>query len=215
MARSIRALVFVLVLLRMGYAEASILTANYALNFVPPNPCDATSVGGNPLGGATLGGVIDLFVGVPARTSAAASTRFGGLACGASLSLPAIQIPNLIVADMTPVYLQFAGTLVSGNPGPPTVPLFAFDDGTAAVAALPTSAPSILLGWLALSPGSRTLSFVGGHPGPPNLPLFAFASPGVAIGTLAVRIAVVPEPATLALLAAGLAVLVLRRRFAA
>lgn len=102
----------------------------------------------------------------------------------------------------TAIFGAYSGEVRLPTPGPPDQPAYAFPPGTANGDRLlegePDAVPFVRLG--AVCGNVFCPSF-----GPPELPLFAFASPGTQIGTLALTITAVPEPApwTLVLLAGG------------
>lgn len=194
-----RALVVVLLaLLPAGGAQATLVRADYALNFFPPSPCADTMLGGYSLTGSTLGGTLAFFYQF-GRAGGLVSLQPGppniaGIACGAS-GAGAFAFDLDLGAEPATLFLSFGGALVSVSPGPPDYPVFAF---TAAPESdtPPDPAPLLELGVIS----------VGSNPGPPDMPLFAFASTHN-VGTLSVTFSQVAEPATALVVALGLAAL--------
>jgi hypothetical protein len=192
--------VVLLALLPASGAQATLVRADYALNFVPPSPMTCSSVTGLDLTGYRLGGTLAFFYQF-GRAGDLVQTHPGppqiaGIACGAS-GAGAFAFDLDLGAGPATLFLSFGGALVSVNPGPPQYPVFAFAAGTAAPEGQPQSAPRLDLGVIS----------VGSNPGTPDMPLFAFASPGVQVGTLSVTFSQVPEPATALVVALGLAAL--------
>jgi hypothetical protein len=189
-------------------AHALSLRLDWKLDFAfPPNPC----IAGSALATSAFGlygkddshrDVYSLWIPNPGPPD---------IACGAS----ALSGSGLFeAADGTAIFGAWAGA-VHQNPGPPDMPAYAFPPGTAEgdriVEFDPGAAPFVAL--CNVVAGSIECP----NPGPPDLPLFAFASPGHQVGTLTLLLTPVPEPASAALLIAGLGALAAlgRRRTAA
>lgn len=174
--------------------------ARYTLSYdYPPNPCNATSVGGNPLEGTTLEGVLALSALDPdGNPIPLASRGASGVSCGSQISG---ELNWSLDTGSMPASLRasFGGAILLPNPGPPDLPLFAFAQGTADPEIPSPGPPEIVLATLDAG-GAILLP----NPGPPELPLFAFASPGTRVGTLSIDILRVPEPSTVLLAGAGL-----------
>jgi len=110
-------------------------------------------------------------------------------------------IPNDPILPNLALFMSFAGQLIPGDPIKPAAPAFGFPPGTLTPND-PGTPPRIPLG--AFTPGVGLLAVSG--------PIFAFQSPGTEVGAYSVRVSLVPEPASLLLLAVGLGGLALARR---
>lgn len=195
---AVRSGIFCLILLMLPVAgQAATIRADYLVGFVPPSPCDSTSLG--DLSGASLGGTLQFFSqsadggGLVAQNPG--PPVIGGVACGGRAA-GAFEFDLDLAAGAQLLFVSFEGSLVDSNPGPPILPLYAFLPGDD-VSAAPAGAPVLPLGLISLDT----------NPGPPTLPLYAFASPGHEVGSLQVAFSVVPVPGSLVLLASGLLVL--------
>lgn len=180
-------------------AQALALRLDWALGFdYPPNPCIAGSALSTT--GFGLYGVdaahpdgYALWISNPSPPE---------IACGAgALNGSAV----FDAADGTAIYGAWAGAVHVPSPDPTDKPAYAFPVGTVEgdliVESDPGAAPLVAL-CNVVAGGIECPS-----PGPPELPLFAFASPGERVGTLTLLLTPVPEPASAALLVAGLAAL--------
>lgn len=187
-------------------AQATPIRADFGAVFLPPNPCNETDLG--DLTGAVLSGGFELYYrytrGGDLIRATPGAPAVGNIACGAR----AVTGFDLALGDggEATLYLSFAGQLVTVNPGPAQLPVYAFSPflPNPGPPELPDAAPLIELGVISLERS----------PGPIQMPLFAFASPGHEIGYALANVSVVPEPARAALLAIGLAAIVGVRRLA-
>lgn len=178
-------------------AQALSLRLDWKLDFAyPPNPC----IAGARLSTASLG----LFGADAAHPDGyalwSASPGVADIGCGAgALAGSAVFAAD----DGTAIYGRWAGAMHLPEPGPTVRPAYAFPIGTAEGDLIVESDPGA-------APLAALCNVVAGgiecpNPGPPDLPLFAFASPGERVGTLTLLLTPVPEPASAALLIAGLA----------
>lgn len=189
-------------------AQATPIRADFGAVFLPPNPCNETDLG--DLTGAVLSGAFDLYYqyarggGLIRATPGAPAV--GDVACGARASTGFDFDLALEGGGEATLFLSFAGQLVTKDPGPAQWPVYAFSPfiPNPGPPELPDAAPLIELGVIS----------VERDPGPIQMPLFAFASPGHEIGYALANVSVVPEPASAALLAIGLAALIGGRRLA-
>jgi hypothetical protein len=175
-------------------AQAVPLRLDWTLAFsYPPNPCiDGTFLVSNSLGlfaNARDAGYVVSRVADPGPPD---------LSCGASGGGSAWFDAEVGTA----IFGAYSGEVRIPSSDASDQPAYAFPPGTAngdrLVAGEPDAVPFVRLG--AVCGNVFCPSF-----GPPELPLFAFASPGKQIGTLALTITAMPEPAPwmLLLLAGG------------
>ena len=167
-------------------AQSPRATLSYTLNYLPPSPCVA---GSSPVGTLSVlapdadGNPVPIVPDVGPIEAACGASATGEVSFG--------------LAASSELYASFGG-FTHINPGPPEAPVYAFPTRSAPPSD-PGAAPLLHL---------CTID-AGGHwcpdPGPPDFPLYAFASPGTEVGSLQLTLLPVPEPATLALLATGLA----------
>lgn len=178
-----------------GVGHAASFRLDYLVSFVPPSPCEDPSCS---FADYTLGGLLELHfqqsrqsepVPVPGT-----ETRVGGLGWESSRA-GSFDFDLDVSGGGGNLWLTFGGELVATNPGPPTLPFYAFPGQNPGPPVQPDAAPLIDLGVIG----------VGAAPSPSPMPLFAFASPGHDIGTLSVTVTGIPEPGTGALLALGVA----------
>ena len=180
-------------------AHALALRLDWKLDFAyPPNPC----LDGSLLSTASLG-LYGVDSGHPDGYALwVPGSALPDIGCGAG-ALAGSAVFD--AADGTAVFGSWAGALRAPDPGPAESPAYAFPIGTAegdlAVETDPGAAPFVSL-CNVLAGSIECL-----NPGPPDLPLFAFSSPGRQVGTLTLLLTPVPEPASAALLLAGLAAL--------
>ncbi len=183
-------------------AQAIPIRLSYLSNYAPPNPC--------------VDDVLTGFIGIFELTPDGYSSLIGDGIRVSPSPCDGSSIGAFIfdITEDADIFLSYNGSIQYPEPGPPDVPVYAFDEGTAEgdgiVSTEPGSAPFINIGMVI---GDGSIQYT--NPSPPNLPLFAFSSPGVEIGSLGVEMETVPEPATIAFLGIGLLGLVgvaLRRR---
>lgn len=182
-------------------AQAMQVHAAFGASFLPPNPCDASDFGN--LSGAELSGTFDMYYQYgssgPLIRATPGAPAVGGIGCGASAQtgFDFDLAPGPGPGGEATLFLSFAGQLVTKDPGPINMPVYAFPAGLPSPPSLPDTAPLIELGVISVEK----------DPGPIQMPLFAFASPGHEIGYASADVRVVPVPAGAVLLASGLAAL--------
>ena len=191
--RFIRFFFVMVVLSCASMLRAELFRADYTINFYPPNPCAEGTLSGSLSFFYQFERAGDLLVPNPGPP------EISGLVLGQSHS--GFLLWDLDLRAGTPTFfVSFEGGLFCPEPGPPDLPVFAFEAGAAPTEA-PGGAPLIPLGDPFLP-----------NPGAPDLPLFAFGSV-YEVGSLSVSVHQVPLPSAAPLLLTGFgAVAGLRKR---
>ena len=158
------------------------LSVDYTINYYPPNPCEETYLGDYTLADTEMSGSLTIYYldyrvdrldPIPLATVAWPPNP-----CAGSVSDTLRFEADLL--DTSNIYVSLTGDITfPPNPIRPAYPVYAFPEGTRAVAEDPGSKAPISLG---------TVDYLSENPEPAGLPLFAFASPGVQVGGLVVDV---------------------------